>query len=255
YAHFDYFPFFLGDKMVREPRISAFATCNGIHLSSALLRTKFTKTEWDLYQKIWLQHAAESNRKNDATLRSSSVGRIFDAVSSLLNICDKQSFEGQAAMLLEEQASRYIKLHGRQMLQGYFEAGHYNYIPTTVLMNGIVKDIQQGKSVSYVAAKFHFSLVQIIDMVAEDIGVNKITFSGGVFLNGVLVDLLRYHLSGKYQLYFHKELSPNDENISFGQMVYYDNKIAGVNKMERSLESLSDRGSLGEFSKRLKPDN
>ena len=50
--------------------------------------------------------------------------------------------------------------------------------------------------------------------------VNKIGFCGGVFQNTLLVDLLIHHLSGGYELYFHEALSPNDENISFGQLIY-----------------------------------
>ncbi len=49
----------------------------------------------------------------------------------------------------------------------------------------------------------------------------KICFSGGVFQNGLLIDLVIKILGEKYELYFNKDLSPNDENISFGQLMWF----------------------------------
>ena len=139
-------------------------------------------------------------------------------------------------MLLQEEASSYFERNGWNIKQSYFlENVDHNHIPTALLMKGIINDLKQKKSISFIAAKFHYSLVNLIDILAMNAGINKLAFSGGVFLNSVLIDLLHYHLSKKYNLYFHKELSPNDENISFGQMVYYDNKIKeGKNRKERN---------------------
>ena len=103
-------------------------------------------------------------------------------------------------------------------------------------------DIQNKESVQFIAAKFHYSLVHLVDNVAIAAGTNKIAFSGGVFLNSILVDLLQYHLGNKYQLFFHRNLSPNDENISFGQVVYYDNKIDEEYKGERKSKDITGRG-------------
>jgi hydrogenase maturation protein HypF len=213
-AHFNYFPFILGDKMPKEPRISALATCAGISASSNLLKNKFTTTEWKLYQQM-LQRS---------DLKCSSVGRIFDAVASLLNLSDKQSYEGEAAMLLQEQAMKYFNQHGWTMNEYYFTEDE-NTISTSLLMEQIINDVRENRSVEFIAAKFHYSLVQIIKNIANNFNIKKIAFSGGVFVNSVLIDLLQMNLGKDFELFFHKELSPNDENISFGQFVYYDNKL------------------------------
>lgn len=213
-AHFDYFPFILGDKMPKEPRISALATCADVPLADKFLSNKFSETEWKLYRKMITK----------SSLQCSSVGRIFDAVSSLLNLCDKQSFEGEAAMLLQEQASAYLTKNGWAFGESYF-IGNDNLVSTTSVMNQIVIDINRNKSSEFIAAKFHYSLVHLVEKIADNFKVKSIAFSGGVFLNSVLIDLLHFHLGKHFQLYFHKELSPNDENISFGQMAYFDNKI------------------------------
>jgi len=160
---------------------------------------------------------------------TSSVGRIFDAVASLLDICDKQTYEGEAAMYLQSLAEEYVDENGFKMDESYFKEGsHYYRIPTVTLMQGIIRDIEKGKSKSYVAAKFHYSLVCLIGIIAANVKVDKICFSGGVFQNALLVDWIQNEYSNKYDLYFHKDLSPNDENISFGQMVYFDNDIKSI---------------------------
>ncbi len=80
-------------------------------------------------------------------------------------------------------------------------------------------DLQQGHPADRIAAKFHFSLVKIVETIARQQGIGQLAFSGGVFQNVVLVDLLIEHLSPHFQLYFHRQLPPNDENIAYGQMV------------------------------------
>lgn len=227
--HFEYFPFILGDKMAREPRISALVNCFDIPIEHDLLKNKFNEREWQLYNKMLQQ-----NNNNDSLL-CSSVGRIFDAVASLLNLCDKQTYEGEAAMLLQEMASQYFDANGFNMQQSYFNKT--KDISTKSLFTGILTDITSGKLTGFIAAAFHYSLVNVIDKIATKEHTNKIAFSGGVFLNSLLVDLLQHHLSNKYELYFNVELSTNDENISFGQMVYYDQKIdeAGATMEEEKL--------------------
>lgn len=210
---FDYFDFILGDKMPKEPRISVLSACWGIEGIKQHLKEKFSNTEWSIYNKI----LAKEN-----PLKTSSVGRIFDAVASLLGILDKQTYEGEAAMQLEQMATYYFKQHGLDFNSNYFkEERSYRRIPTKSLMRNIIKDLKKGQSKAFVAAKFHYSLIILIKLIAEKLKINKIAFSGGVFQNGLLVDLILHHLSADFELYFHQQLSPNDENISFGQLICY----------------------------------
>jgi len=183
---------------------------------SEKLKEKFTETEWKNYHSLM----------NSTTLFSSSVGRIFDAIASLLDVCDKQSYEDEAAMYLQALAEEYVSANGFIMDDSYFKKDlRLNRISTASLIQGIMLDIKKRKEKNYIAAKFHYSLVCLLDNVAKNINVEKICFSGGVFQNALLVDWIQKEYEGKYQLFFHKNLSPNDENISFGQMVYYDNNI------------------------------
>jgi len=56
--------------------------------------------------------------------------------------------------------------------------------------------------------------------MAKKFEIKKLAFSGGVFQNALLVDLIIEYLSGDYQLLFHRDISPNDEGVPFGQLIY-----------------------------------
>ncbi|WP_295676675.1 carbamoyltransferase HypF [uncultured Mucilaginibacter sp.] len=225
--HFDYFPNIAGDKTALEPRIAALCAISESGHQPSILKEKFTGAEWNNY------HALIRN----ANLFTSSVGRIFDAVASLVGICDKQSYEGEAAMYLQRAAAVYVIENGFHMDETYvkeWEAG--GPVPTTTMIRNILADIASGKSTSYVAAKFHYSLVCLIGAIADRGNIKHICFSGGVFQNALLVDWIKTQYENKYQLYFHFNLSPNDENISFGQLVYHENGI----KSKRVASSASE---------------
>ncbi len=238
--HFDYFPVIAGDKVALEPRIAALCATSDSWPQSNNLKEKFTEAEWNTYQSLI----------NKTNIFSSSVGRLFDAVASLLNVCDKQTYEGEAAMYLQALAEEYVEENGFEMDSSYFKEGsHYYRIPTATLMQEIAMDIKKGKRKNYIAAKFHYSLVYLISIVAENIKVQKICFSGGVFQNALLTDWIKLLHGNKYQLFFHKNLSPNDENISFGQMVYHDNNIRSISRDDlrnkTTEENLSEIAAVG----------
>ena len=207
--HLDEFPFILGDKMPKEPRISAFAIFQGNATSNNFLKPKFTDTEWNIYQKM----------VNQTTLKSTSMGRLFDAVSSLLFEYDVHSFEAEASMQLENRASQYYYNHIVSFENSYLfkEDLPVNFL--AFITQNIVDDLLRGVDKQLIAVKFHLTLVDYIKLVAEKFNAKKLAFSGGVFQNALLVDLIIEKLQPDYQLYFHKEFSPNDEGIAFGQIV------------------------------------
>lgn len=68
---------------------------------------------------------------------------------------------------------------------------------------------------------FLFTLATIVIKMAEQLNIKEIAMSGGVFQNTVLVDMIKEISEDNYKLYFNRNLSPNDENISFGQLMYH----------------------------------
>jgi hydrogenase maturation protein HypF len=212
-AHISYFPFILGNKMPREPRVSAlaFGSLSADNKNLDALTHKFTTEEWSIYQRMMAE----------PSLRTSSMGRVFDAMASVVLDIDKTSFEGEAAMMLEAAASAYFSNRSIN------DVRTYNIITTDEinqfanLFNLVIEDKNKGVSNPEIAAKFHLSLVNLIRHEAEKQGVKKIAFSGGVFQNSLLIDLIKTVLKEEYELIFHQRLSSNDENISYGQLAYF----------------------------------
>lgn len=204
-AHLDYVDHLLGDKTSREPRLSALSLCAGIEAADDLLIRKFNSAEWKVYRNM-LRHSAN--------LKTSSMGRLFDGVASLLGLCDKSSYEGEAALLLETCATK-----------AEAEAREWSYSPTpsslTIYLAHLIADIKSGVPKEKLAYRFHLMLVDWIERVADQQGLSRIAFSGGVFQNALLNRLISKKLSDRFQLYFHRQLSCNDECIGFGQMAYY----------------------------------
>ncbi len=209
-AHLSYFPYLANEKMAREPRLAALSICANIAEAHAILKQKFNTTEWKVYMQLL---------EKNVGLQTSSMGRLFDAVASLIDLCDVQSYQGHAAGLLQSRAEQYFIENGLQKINGYFNDDDCNAFLESLIGN-IIIDLNHSIDISEIAAKFHASLVQWIDWIANKEEVTKIGFSGGVFQNALLVDLIIFHLQDKYELLFHKDLSPNDENISFGQLIY-----------------------------------
>ncbi|MFM2393914.1 MAG: Carbamoyltransferase HypF [Bacteroidota bacterium] len=208
--HADYFPYLLGDKMSLQPRIAAIAFCSNNDKLIHLIKPKFSDKEWLLYTKMLAV---------PQSVKTSSIGRIFDSVSSLLGICDINNFEGQAAMLLEQCATDYFKQHGLRSITEFYTFGiNGSDINFQTFLSEIAHDLEVSLDTSYIAAKFHVSLILLIEQMAKP--YKSLVFSGGVFQNALLIDLAIEYLSKRHELFFHQQLSPNDENISVGQVAY-----------------------------------
>jgi hydrogenase maturation protein HypF len=205
-AHLEYFPQLMGDKMSKEPRLSAMAICEK---NPDVVKNNFSNDEFELFQKYM-------NIKEG--LKTSSMGRFLDGIASLLNILQHNSYEGEAAMKLETAAKKSPIKH----FENYDIAFEKGIIIWEKMVNGILADKNKNLEITYIARKVFVSLVRMIEYVASAVGVHKIAFSGGVFQNRLLIDLIEEMMSKKYELIFHQQLSPNDECISFGQLAYYE---------------------------------
>jgi hydrogenase maturation protein HypF len=202
-THLPYFDHLLGDKSSREPRLSALSLCEGIPGAQALLRAKFTEKEWNIYNVMLTR---------DHNMMTSSVGRLFDGVASLLGLCDKSTYEGEAAMALEACAAKAPAEIVPSKASAKFDLKKW--------MSGFVAEIQAGVPKELLAFRFHVAMVNWIEEIAIQTQVDRLAFSGGVFQNALLVELIRKRLGHQFELYFHKQLSPNDECVGFGQLAY-----------------------------------
>jgi len=215
HSHVDYFDFVLGDKMPKEPRISALAIAHSLPEAQSILQPLFTEAEWGIYHKLLQQ----GNH-----LQSSSVGRLFDAAAALLLDIGRQSYEGEAAMRLEAQAHHYFRMNFPRRELSYLNEQELPAHFPRFLLRQLLKGKAAGIETPVLSARFHLTLADYVGRVAEQSGVERLGFSGGVFQNAWLVDLIQRFWKDRFELYFHSSLPPNDENVAFGQLMYLYHK-------------------------------
>lgn len=214
-ATFRAFPLPGGERAIKEPRRVALGVLYELLGSAAFQRedihavASFTEAERRL-----LHQALE---KNVNTPRTSSVGRLFDAVASLVGLRQRLAFEGQAAMELE------FALTGIHTAEQYEFALHESsgvlVIDWAPIIEGILDDIDRQIPSGFISAKFHNTLAETIVHVAKELKQERVVLTGGCFQNRYLteraVDLLRQH---GIRPYWHQRIPPNDGGIALGQI-------------------------------------
>jgi hydrogenase maturation protein HypF len=155
--------------------------------------------------------ARELVAKNVRTFRTTSMGRLFDAVAALLGFTREVTFEGQAAMWLEQCASASVGACGPYVLP--LRDGELDYRP---LLRRIIADRKGGADPAAIARAFHLAVADAIVAVHRTLGAGgPLVASGGVFQNRLLLETLHERL-GK-RLWINRAVPPNDGGISLGQ--------------------------------------
>jgi hydrogenase maturation protein HypF len=141
---------------------------------------------------------------------TTSVGRLFDAVASIIGVAQQNRFEGQAAMLLENEVGTLRTQEAYALARGDWGQ----------LIPSVVEDTQAGVSASLIAVRFHNALVNWVVEVAEQVGENQVVLSGGVFQNRYLAEHAAAALESRgFTVYTHQRVPPNDGGIALGQAV------------------------------------
>ncbi len=149
---------------------------------------------------------------------TSSAGRLFDAVSSLLGVRDVASYEGQAAIELENIADpRECGTYGVPV-----SAGPVAVADVGQLVRALVDDLATGTAVPVLAARFHNAVADLVVDVCRRLselhGLSTVALSGGVFQNSLLVCRCLDRLEGNgFRVLTHHQVPPNDGGISLGQ--------------------------------------
>ncbi len=208
----DKFDYILGDKMSKEPRISAISITHNIEEADKHIKKKFSDTELKIYRKLL-------SKQNN--LKSTSMGRFFDAVSSIILDYNINTYEAEASSQLENTASEYYYCNKMTLANSYIKGDKLPNNFVKYIIKKIIIDIEKNIEKKQIAAKFHISLVDYIIRISNKFNIKKIAFSGGVFQNALLTDIIIDFMNKKYELFFQNEFSPNDEGIPFGQLMYY----------------------------------
>lgn len=156
---------------------------------------------------------------------TTSMGRFFDAISSLLNLTHLNSYEGEAAIHLEMAANNsHNGFYKIDMDAEKFVIDDFN------ILEQIIKDIHKGITVDIISAKFHNTLAKaVLDIsqkIRENYGIEIIALSGGVFQNNLLLrkcfTILR---ENKFKVFTNFKVPVNDGGISLGQAYLASNYL------------------------------
>jgi len=152
------------------------------------------------------------------TVKTSSAGRLFDAVSAILGVCMVNTYEGQAAAELEAIANnKQTRFYDYEITKDEMHVVDYRRTITSV-----VKDLEEGRSISEIACAFHNTVAKsIIEMcikIRKETNVNTVALSGGVFQNRLLLERAINLLKKEgFHVYINKAVPCNDGGISLGQ--------------------------------------
>lgn len=151
--------------------------------------------------------------------QTSSAGRLFDAVSSLLMVRDDAGYEGEAAVALENVAA--TGAHGElpwslREVDGMLV---YDVRPT---LTAVLRATAEGVDASVVAARFHETLIAVTAAMCveahRESGLRTVCLGGGVFQNRRLASGVMRSLADEgFEVYLGEQVPTNDGGISFGQ--------------------------------------
>jgi hydrogenase maturation protein HypF len=231
-----------GDKAVKEPRRSALGLLHEISGDAIFEQKKLaTVAAFSLAELGTLRTMLAKKLNSPVT---TSMGRLFDVVASLINLRQQIRFEGQAAMELE------FALDGVETDETYElriadcglrntargdqpspSCGSTGARPTKTpnseivldwapMIEAILADAKNGIPAGIISAKFHNTLAESIVAVAKRAGQNRVVLSGGCFQNRYLTERAVRRLQAEgFRPYWHQRVPPNDGGIALGQVV------------------------------------
>jgi hydrogenase maturation protein HypF len=210
-AHLEYLPLPGGDSATRNPwRIAVgYAEALGLDISELPFLESLESQAVEIVR--------QQVQKNLNTPQTSSMGRLFDAISSLIGIRNQVTYEAQAAIEMEVLSGKFIstaKPYPFQIENGIIRVGE--------LLKHVVQDVRSKQAAGAIGARFHQTIsamaVEISNDVRKETGINEVALSGGVWQNQILLELTHSALlREKFIVYTHQQTPANDGGLALGQ--------------------------------------
>jgi hydrogenase maturation protein HypF len=210
-----------GTSAIKEPRRTAIGVLYEIFGARAFERRDLPSLQaFSQEDALVLRQMLERKVNSPIT---TSAGRLFDAVASLVGLRQKVNFEGQAAMELEfaltESGSDSSYPFALTTGKPAIEKRGMIVVDWEPLILAISEDLRHGVPAGTVSARFHLSLVEMIVAVARRVGQEKVALSGGCFQNRFLTERTVRRLEAEgFRPYWHQRVPPNDGGIALGQI-------------------------------------
>jgi len=245
-GHLEYLPLPGGAAAIKRPRRTAIGyilTLLGENALDAVIASEVKQSQLASIGQVSEVEIEVIKRQLERKINSplsSSMGRLFDAISALLGIRGEIDYEGQAAVELEMAAhssviARPVPSEARELgeaIPGNNESYPYRIVEDKgirivrlgELLSAAIEDLHRGISKGMVSVKFHNTVARMINemcrLIADETGLNQVALSGGVFQNRLLlrraVSLLE---SSGFRVFTHRQVPCNDGGISLGQAV------------------------------------
>ncbi len=218
-AHLRYVRMPGGDRAIREPWRMAVAHLVDAQLGHAAIQGRRPASEIKIIEQML--------ERGFRAPYTSSAGRLFDAIASLVCQRDRVSYEGQAAVELEWLAAGVSPVGSYPFEITTLRAGEAAITPriidTRPLIRAVATDTSRGVSAALIARRFHSTLVDLISTVCgllrQATGLGAVVLSGGVFLNALLTCELSARLGAEgFRVYRHRLVPPNDGGLCLGQL-------------------------------------
>lgn len=237
-AHLEYLPLPGGDAGAKHP----------LRIAYAYAKYSLPEDRWEETAPLWGGLTREEQIILDKQLQgnfqmfyTSSAGRLFDAVSALLGICNKVTYEGQAAIELESAAAVWAQTHCEGG-DGWQRELEYIYQVELIEENGlvlrvrklfteIIEDLLEGLDRGCIAYCFHLAMAKAMVMTALRLGAGQgpLVINGGVFQNKLLTELLLTFCEEQgIELLRAKMLPPGDGGLAFGQVLIANEVLKNV---------------------------
>jgi hydrogenase maturation protein HypF len=218
-GHLRYAPLAGGDSAVRQPWRSALAWLREVYGDKAM------SLPLPLFSRVPLKNIRVVDAmiaREIQTIQTSSCGRLFDAVSSLLDIKHETTYEGQAAIELEMAATGAEGEYPFLIESGAADAPFQ--IDLRPMIEAIVREVIDAVPRGEISARFHLTIAGAIAKACVRLriahGLSRVCLSGGTFQNlrllGLAAALLR---EAGFEVFTHRRVPPNDGGLALGQAV------------------------------------
>jgi len=216
-AHLEYLPLPGGDTAIRNPWRVAVAYLHTLLGPEAFPAGIFCPSD-ALLVRQQVTHGLNAPP-------TSSMGRLFDAVSALLDVRQVATYEAQAAIELEQIAAPVGQAVSLSYNFDIEDVDRVQVVRVAALFEGLLGDIERGVSTPEIALRFHVTIAQMIAAVCERLraatSITTVALSGGVFQNQLLLSLAVPLLENAgFAVLLHRHVPCNDGGVSLGQAVY-----------------------------------
>jgi hydrogenase maturation protein HypF len=211
-AHLRTFPLLGGEAAIRDPRRAAV----GLMLEAGSDDLEPIASRW--FTPRELRTFREIAKRGFNSPRTSSIGRLFDAIAAIIGVCERPTFDGQAAMQLEWALDEGAERAGAypMPLVDKHPIAIFDWAP---LLSSLFADLRERTPAALISARLHNALVEAAFATAEHLEIETIALGGGCFQNIYLSRRLEARLcNAGFNLYRPAQVPANDGGIALGQI-------------------------------------